>query len=150
MARSLAVFSATWPGVPLIYSGQEIGNRKRIQFFEKDTILSGPDAESFSALYSSLLQLKMSNPALRSDSSASVIRLQTSAPGQVLAFLRIQERNSVLVVLNLSTQADLHFEIVDPRLSGRYRNLYSGATNDFRSDKSFEMQPWEYLIYTAE
>jgi glycosidase len=150
MARSLAVFSATWPGVPLIYSGQEIGNRKRIQFFEKDTILSGPDAESFSALYSSLLQLKMSNPALRSDSSASVIRLQTSAPGQVLAFLRIQERNSVLVVLNLSSQADLHFEIVDPRLSGRYRNLYSGATNDFRSDKSFEMQPWEYLIYTAE
>jgi hypothetical protein len=56
----------------------------------------------------------------------------------------------VLVVLNLSTQADLHFEIVDPRLSGRYRNLYSGASNDFRSDKSFEMQPWEHLIYTAE
>ena len=150
MARSLAVFSATWPGVPLIYSGQEIGNRKRIQFFEKDTILSGPDAESFSAFYSSLLQLKKSNPALRSDSSASVIRLQTTAPGEVLAFLRVQESNSVLVVLNLSSQADLHFEIVDPRLSGRYRNLYSGASNDFRSDKSFEMQPWEHLIYTEE
>ena len=150
MARTLAVFSTTWPGVPLVYSGQEIGNRKRIEFFDKDTILPAPDATSFTGFYTSLLQLKKSNPALRADSTAQLTKLQTTAPGQVLAYLREQGKNAVLIVLNLSAQADLHFEINDPRLSGRFRNLYSGASNDFRSDKSFEMQPWEHLIYLVE
>ena len=36
MAKALAVFSATWNGVPLIYTGQEIPNMKRLEFFEKD------------------------------------------------------------------------------------------------------------------
>src|SRR5688572_5408859 len=38
MAPALAVFSATWNGVPLLYSGQEMPNRKKLQFFEKDAI----------------------------------------------------------------------------------------------------------------
>ena len=32
MAPALAVFSATWNGVPLLYSGQELPNRKMLQF----------------------------------------------------------------------------------------------------------------------
>jgi glycosidase len=34
-AQALAVFTCTWPGIPLIYSGQEIPNKKRLAFFEK-------------------------------------------------------------------------------------------------------------------
>ena len=34
----MAVFSATWNGVPLLYSGQELPNMKRLEFFEKDVI----------------------------------------------------------------------------------------------------------------
>jgi len=150
MARALAVFSTTWPGVPLVYSGQEWGNLKRIEFFEKDTIQPGKDAEAFTRFYTSLLQLKKSNPALRSDSTATLIRLQTTAPESVLAYLRKQGSNSVLVVLNLTPQPDLHFEITDPRLSGRYRNIFSGASNDFTTDRSFEVQPWENLVYSHE
>lgn len=150
MAKALAVFSATWPGVPLIYSGQEIGNRKRIEFFEKDTIQAGPDAESFTRLYQELMQLKKRNEALRADKSASVIRLQTTAPGSVLAYLRKRGTAQVLVVLNLSAQSDLHVEITDPRLRGRFKNLTSGALNDFTLDRAFELQAWDQLVYTAE
>ena len=35
-AKALAVFSFTWDGIPLIYTGQELPNNKRLQFFEKD------------------------------------------------------------------------------------------------------------------
>lgn len=150
MAPALAVFSATWPGVPLIYSGQEIGNRKRIEFFDKDTIRAGRDAEAFTRFYLELLQLKKQNPALRADLSAPVIRLKTTEPGSVLAYLRSQGGSAVLVVLNLSSRADLHFEITDPRLTGRFKNLSSGALNDFTRERSFEMQPWDHLVYTAE
>ncbi len=37
-ARPLAVFNATWFGIPLIYSGQELPNLKRLKFFDKDPI----------------------------------------------------------------------------------------------------------------
>ena len=36
MAKTLAVFSATWNGVPLMYNGQELPLlNKRLNFFEK-------------------------------------------------------------------------------------------------------------------
>ncbi len=150
MARSLAVFSITWPGVPLIYSGQELGNLKRIEFFDKDTIQPGRDAEAFTRFYTDLLSLKKNHPALLADSSATLTRLQTTEPNAVLAYQRQQGDRSVVVVLNLSPKTDLHFEINDPRLKGRYRNLFSGAMNDFNTDRFFEVQAWEYLVYVSE
>ena len=38
MALPLAVFSATWEGVPLVYSGQEIPNHQRLVFFDKNEL----------------------------------------------------------------------------------------------------------------
>ncbi|MFK4985495.1 alpha-amylase family glycosyl hydrolase, partial [Klebsiella pneumoniae] len=37
-AKALAVFTFTWKGIPLIYSGQENANQKRLKFFDKDLI----------------------------------------------------------------------------------------------------------------
>ncbi len=37
-AKVMAVFTCTWPGIPLFYSGQEKPNKKRLAFFEKDFI----------------------------------------------------------------------------------------------------------------
>jgi len=37
-AKAWAVFTATWNGQPLIYSGQELPNTKRLAFFDKDQI----------------------------------------------------------------------------------------------------------------
>jgi hypothetical protein len=49
IAKPLAVFSATWNGVPLLYSGQELPNMKRLEFFEKDVI--NWNGESMSDVY---------------------------------------------------------------------------------------------------
>ena len=37
-AKAFAVFTFTWTGIPLIYSGQELPNLKRLKFFDKDCI----------------------------------------------------------------------------------------------------------------
>lgn len=146
MAKALAVFSCTWNGVPLLYSGQEIGNLKRIAFFDKDTIRGTDNA--MTPFYSSLLKLKINNPALRSgDPSVQTFRIKTTAPKNIFAFLRKKDGREVLVILNLSAQKDIHFEIVDENVKGVYKNVFSGAANDFTSEKSFEMQGWEYLVY---
>jgi glycosidase len=148
MAKALAVFSATWNGVPLIYSGQEIGNRKRIAFFEKDQFESSSDAASLFGFYQQLVQLKRQHPALAAgDFAVETHRVKTSADDKVFCYVRKKENREVLVVLNLSAQADLHFDLLDNRVMGTYRNAFSGAANDFTATRSFEMQPWEFLVY---
>lgn len=148
MARALAVFSFTWNGVPLLYSGQELGNTKRIQFFEKDTIRAGENTAMLSSFYKTLLQLKHSNPALRAgDPAVQTFRIKTSDPKNIFAFLRRSGNREVLVVLNLSANKDVHFDITDEKVTGTFKNIFSGAANNFTSEKSFEMQGWEYLVY---
>lgn len=148
MAKALAVFSTTWNGVPLIYSGQEIENTKRIAFFDKDIILPGDNAAVLTAFYKKLLELKKNNPALRGgDASVQTFRIKTTDPQHVFAYLRKKDNHEVLVVLNLSGEKDLHFDITDEQVKGVYKNIFSGAANDFTATKSFEMQGWEYLVY---
>ena len=147
MAKSLAVFSATWNGVPLLYSGQELPNKKRINFFDKDTI-AWTGTNALHDFYKTLLNLRTNNPALRSgDPSVQTFRIKTSDPKNVFAFLRKKGSKEVLVLLNLSPQKDLHFEILDSTITGIFKNIFSGAANDFTKEKSFEMQGWEYLVY---
>lgn len=147
MARALAVFSCTWNGIPLLYSGQELPNKKRLKFFDKDTI-AWTGHNELHDFYKTLLDLRTQNPALRSgDPTVQTLRVKTSDPKNCFAFLRRKGAREVLVVLNLSAQKDLHFEITDPGVSGIFKNVFSGATNDFTTDKAFEMQAWEYLVY---
>jgi len=107
MAKALAVFSATWNGMPLLYSGQELPNKKRIEFFDKDTIAwdAGNELEGF---YKTLLTLKTNNPALRSgDPAVQTFRIKTSEPKNVFAFLRKNGAKEVLVVLKVCSQKDI-------------------------------------------
>lgn len=148
MAKAMAVFSTTWNGIPLVYSGQEIGNTKRIKFFDKDTITAGDNSEELSTFYTSLLKLKANNPALRSgDSTVHTFRIKTTAPKNIFAYLRKKEGKEVLVLLNLSAEKNIRFEITDDKVGGIYKNIFSGAANDFSLDKNFEMRSWEYLVY---
>lgn len=147
MAKALAVFSATWNGIPLIYSGQELPNMKRIKFFDKDTI-AGAGEKALNNFYKALLNLRTNNPALRSgDPAVETFRIKTSDSKNAFAYLRKNGNKEVLVLLNLSLQKNLHIEILDERLTGVFKNVFSGVANDFTRKKSFEMQPWEYLVY---
>ena len=147
MAKGLAVFSAIWNGIPLIYSGQELPVKKRIKFFDKDTIQWSGNNE-LQDFYTTLLKLKSDNPALRSgDPSVQTFRIKTTDPKNVFAYLRRKEAREVLVVLNLSAQKDIHFDIMDNNVTDIYKNAFSGVANDFSNEKNFEMQPWEFLLY---
>ena len=147
MAKALAVFSATWNGIPLLYSGQELPNRKKLKFFDKDEIEWNSNND-LSGFYTSLLNLRTNNPAVRSgDPAVQTFRLKTSADKNIIAYVRKNGSKEVLVVLNFSSEKNLRFDITDEHVTGIYKNIFSGAANDFTSEKSFEIQPWEYLVY---
>jgi glycosidase len=142
-AKALAVFSCTWPGLPLIYNGQEMPNLKRLKFFEKDVIEWNGKYE-LQEFYKTLLTLHSNNPALVATNE--VVKIKTSDDAHIFVYLRKAGNKEVLVLLNLSPDR-LRFDIIDNTVSGVFKNVFSAAQNDFTAEKSFEMAGWEFLVY---
>ena len=158
LAVPLAVFSCTWNGVPLIYSGQELPLKdKRLQFFDKDPIpwpskdISRENGLELQEFYKVLLHLHAGNPALRGgDPSVVTYKLTTTADDKVFAYLRKNGNDEVLVVLNFSGDGPLHFKITDTHLSGGFVNAFSGAAGKFTAGNDFELPPYGYLVYVKQ
>ena len=145
-ARPFAVFCATWNGIPLIYSGQELPNTRRLQFFEKDPI-HWTGNFGLHSFYKSLLELRSHHPALRAgDENGMTYRISTSANEQVFSFLRKNGEREVLVILNLSANDGLHVEIRNEIISGKYKNVFTGELIDFTPSKTLMIKAWDYLV----
>ncbi|MEI7472341.1 MAG: alpha-amylase family glycosyl hydrolase [Chitinophagaceae bacterium] len=145
-AKALAVFSFTWDGIPLIYTGQELPNNKRLQFFEKDTIeWNGQFA--LNDFYRTLTALRKRNPALRAgDEKVTTIKLQLAAGSNVLAYLRKNGKHEVAVILNLSAD-NLNIAVEGNEwLKGSFKNVFDGQIVDFNTAHSLALQPWGYLV----
>lgn len=142
--KALTVFSFTWDGIPLIYSGQELPNKKRLQFFEKDVIEWNGKFE-LEDFYSSLLQLRKKNPALRAgDKNVKTYLLHTNAKNQMLAYLRKNGNHEVLALINLSDTA-VDFKLSDHHVSGKYKDVFSHATIEAGAH-SWQLQPWSFAL----
>ena len=86
--------------MPLLYTGQEVSNKKRLRFFERDTVdWSGPSRAAF---YRAVFALKHSQPALANGAAGGEqVKLATTADSaQVYAFTRTRGPNTVLVAVN--------------------------------------------------
>ena len=65
-ARAAAVLTFTLPGVPLIYNGQEAGNRRRLHLFERAPIDWNADDHGMKVLFTGLARLRRTRGSLRS------------------------------------------------------------------------------------
>jgi glycosidase len=142
-AKAWAVFSCTWNGVPLIYSGQESPNKKRLAFFEKDTI-EWNDPLQLEGFYTGLLSLRKRNNAI---TEGEIFILPSKNDNQLMAYLRRKNENTVLVVLNVSAQDRLQVDVEHEWLKGNFRNIFSGLEFVFDGKGSFELQAGEYIVY---
>ena len=120
------VLSATArSSMPLLYTGQEASNRKRLRFFEKDTVdWSGPSLAGF---YRAMFELKEREEALWNGAwGGTHTALRTDGGGRVYAFTRSRGRSSVLVAVNFAdTPARVTYDGL-PR-PGDYTDWFSKA-----------------------
>ncbi len=152
-AKTFAVLCCTWNGIPLIYSGQEMPNLKRLDFFDKDPI---PWTGEFAlhGLYKTLLELRKRNPALRAgDTSVTTHRLHTrTSEDRCFAFVRRKERGNgkgvdeVLVVLNLSAVV-LTVPVEELLLSGSFIDVFRGGAIELASGKTINLPPWGFGVW---
>lgn len=141
--KAMAVLSYTVPGMPLIYTGQEIGLDKRLEFFRKDPVQWKNDPlEDF---YAELNTLKEENEALWApDYGGEFEILETNHPEKAFAYTRKKDGNEVSVVLNLTgNPLDIKTDI-----TGKYTNYFSGKK--ITTDGTFAMPSWGYEILIRE
>lgn len=143
-AQLFAVFSCTWDGIPMIYSGQELPNKKRLKFFDKDQIDWNGNFELHN-FYKTLLTLKSNNKSLRAGDT-SVLTQIVSHPDdhKVFSYLRKRKNSQVLVILNCSAEG-LNFEVIN--VKGVFRNVFGGDDINFESTSQVYLNAWGYLVF---
>lgn len=145
MARCFSVLCCTWNGIPLIYSGQEMPNKKRLRFFDKDPI-EWTGRYELHGFFRTLLRLRKSNPALRSgDPSVTIHRLHNRFDERCLVFARRAGDDQVVVILNLSAEP-LSMPVSELLLGGVYNEVFTGEWLDLSRVPTLEIAPWGYNV----
>jgi len=138
------VFSFVSEGMPMIYNGQEAGNRKRLEFFERDPIEWKPSP--YADLYRKLIALKKSNTALwNGEFGAQMVQVPNPVPKQVFSFVRANAKDKVFVVLNLS-EKPVKASFTGNLQHGSYRDFATGETVRVDAATGFDMAPWSYKV----
>ena len=144
--KAFSVLYYTVPGMPLIYSGQEIGMKKRLRFFDKDTI--DWKQNSMRDFYTKLNHLKRKNESLWNGEGGADLKMIKTNNENVFVFTREKKSNKIFVAVNLSKQPQqvkLNSELVN----GNYVDLFSKKKINIKSNQyDFSLNPWEYLLLT--
>jgi glycosidase len=103
LAASALMF--TLDGVPLIYNGMEVGDATESgdpALFDKLNIFWNPkERPQLRSIYHDLIQLRKQSPALR---TSNVQWLHNSDENKLVSFLRADDKDEFLVVINLSNR----------------------------------------------
>jgi glycosidase len=149
MAKPLAAFTTIYPGIPLVYSGQELPNMKRLLFFDKDEIeWKGNTLPALHNFYKSLLNLRKTNAALHS--GTKFFEIPTYADNDICVYLLEKNNQKVLALFNFSASHLSNISVEHELLAGNYRNVFSGIKYTFKNQEQFELMGYDYLVYSAE
>ena len=142
-AATYAAFTYVIPGMPLIYTGQEFGNHKRLEFFEKDGF-ERKHAEQFE-MYKNLNAMRRDNPALWSpELGAPMTRIANDNPA-IFSCARVLEDNVVLGIFNFSAEPQT-VTLQTAGLAGDYTCI-CGMPVMVGTEDQITLRPFEWLIY---
>lgn len=145
LADAFAVISWTLPGMPLIYTGQEVGLNRAFEFFKKDT---PPDftPNEFTRLYTALNSLKHRRAELATPPAGGSFTPWVGTPDDILVFSRTLDGHTTIVGANLGSQT-LKFNATNPGLK------LENAVDAFSGTKSSiptSLDPGQDFILTID
>ena len=144
LARAFAVLSYTLPGMPLIYTGQEVGLNRALEFFEKDT---PPDWESkphMVEFYTTLNSLKHSRPELAAGSLGAPVEAFQTDSNDLIVFSRRKGTHETIVAANLGSKPELlTFKGATPDTHNA-QNVFTGA----KATLPASLDPGEVVLLT--
>ncbi|MEK9578744.1 MAG: alpha-amylase family glycosyl hydrolase [Aquiluna sp.] len=143
--ENLALISFTVPGMPLIYSGQEIGLDRRLEFFEKDPLVWPDGGNEWTEFYSELVRLKTENPALWTAGAGGVLKAVHLDNSDVVGFARSYQNNDVIVLANLASEPQAQ-QLELGELVGDYENFFTGELVTLQEGQIIELAANAHLV----
>ncbi len=144
----MAVLTATLPGMPLVYNGQESAFNKRLRFFDKDTI----DWKDYrlEPFYRKLFALKHAyQPLWNGSYGGKMERINTDADSSVFAFVRNKEGDRVFILANLTGKVQ-DTGLKGKAFTGNYKEWFSEEKVSFKKGATVRLKPWEYKVYVLK
>ena len=144
--EAFAVLTYTINGMPMIYTGQEVGMKKRLSFFEKDMVPSWTE-NATTKFYKKLNELKHTHPALRAGEMGGEFRRYSTNYGkELLIFSREKAGKEIMVMLNLSGKS-LTYASNDALGRSGYVDYFTGKTV---GNLPKTLKAWEYRVFTRD
>ena len=142
--KAFAVLTATFNGIPLLYTGQESAMDKQLAFFEKDSIPWGD--YSYASFYKTLFDLKHKNKAIwNGDHGGPLVKIPTGNDVNIYAFMREKDGDKVIVIINLSSQKQ-KATLTSANLAGEYTDVFSKSAKTIKDGETMELMAWDYVV----
>lgn len=131
-------------GMPLVYSGQEAGLDRSLNFFDKDLInFSNLKYENF---YKTLFDLKHRNQALWNGKyGGEMIRITNNKMDKVVSFYREKNEDAILPIFNFSPE-EITVKLDTKYFKGNYVDVFSNEKILINDDFTITLKPWGYRI----
>ncbi len=152
-------FIYTIPGVPLVYTGDEIGLDHAIEFMQKDTVDWNSSEYDYRPLLAELGSIRSSNPALYCGNYGGEINYYDVDNKNIFSFYREMDGNRVKCIYNLSKREQTInlSSVVDGTETVLLHGVGSGnidmtdaPVNEAGISGEVTMQPWEFWILSEE
>ncbi len=144
----MALFTFVVPrGLPLVYTGQEVGYDHSFAFFDRDPIPAERyRTDDTTEFYRRLAALRHANPALAAgERGGEPGGIRNNAEDCLMTLVREVEGNRVVAIMNLSPYA-IHAAYHTGIYAGRYTDAMSGAAYDLPQWLEEDMAPWSYRV----
>ena len=145
-ANVMALFTYVVPGMPLTYTGQEVGNVRRLRFFDKDTVEPTPYYCDY--VYRMGNDMRATNPALYTNElGAKMERIELPANiEKIFACRRAVEGNEVYAFFNFSNESrvvalDKILPEAEPKNILALNDIYDSTLDRMK------IRPWSCVIY---
>lgn len=146
-AKLAAVLTNTFPGVPLLYNGQEAGNETKLGLFEKFEIdwTKGTEWREF---YTKLFSIRKRNSSLANGTYTPVHNNRSDA---VYTFLRSNDGNTVLAAFNFDGgEKTAHIELPGKYSGKTFLNAFTGKMVSEQNVVSLVLPPFGYRIFVLQ
>lgn len=141
--KAIYLLCGTMAGMPLVYSGQESANKKRLEFFKKDPIKWGD--YSLSSFYAPIMKLHQRNQAMFAGAAGGKAeKVETNKSKEVFCFTRSRGKDKVFVAINLSDKP-VEFTLASEAL-GNFKDIFSDKEVELSENKTMNLEPWGYVV----
>jgi len=146
-AKLAAVLTATYPGIPLLYNGQEVGNSTKLGLFEKFAI-DWTKGTEWIEFYKKIFSIRAHNHSLASGDYQYV---KNTRPREVYTFIRTTGKNTILAAFNFSAgERTVRLELPKAFPSLTFTNAFTGKKTPYKNVATLTLPKFGYRVFIVE